>query len=131
MSGGVLSRKTVITTTAPIDVVVNPNNVNIYSESLAVAGFATTTILSYTVPALKKFKLQAISYSGDNRSVYQVELNTSVIAKQRLYFTEYNGSFDFFGLELAAGDIIQLIVENKANSVSDFNGNLIGRVDNA
>lgn len=132
MSGGILSRKVVVSTPyEPIDVVFGSNNLNLYNESLSVAGLDTVTILTYTVPTGKKFKLQSIDYSGDNRSVFTVGLNASVISKQRLYYTQYKGTFEFYNLEFVAGDIIKLIVENKTNNPADFNGNLIGRIDNA
>lgn len=131
MSGGILSRKVTIQTTTPIDVLISPANTNVYNESLSVAGLGTVTILTYTVAANRQFKLQGIAFSGGNKAVYSVELNGSIIAKQITYYTKFNGDFIFYNYELVAGDIIKLIVENKTNTVADFNANLIGRLDSA
>jgi hypothetical protein len=102
---------------------------NTYGESLNVAGFGTSTIINYTVPAGKKMVLGSISASGENRAVYTVEVNNSTQAKKRSYFTEYNVFFDAFKIELIAGDNLKVIVENRTNSVADFNANFTATLD--
>lgn len=132
MSGGVLSRKVAISTPdGPIDVVFSTPNVNQYNEVLSLAGLATSTIITYTVPVGKIFSLQSIDYNGENKAIYSVDLNASVISKQHAYYTDLKGRFLFNNLEFVAGDIIKLIVENKTNKPANFNANLLGRVDNA
>ena len=107
------------------------STINSYSEANSVAGSATVTILTYTVPALKELRLKRIEYSGTNRSEFLVDVNSSTIAKQRIYYSGYNGYFGFNDLPFVAGDIIEIIVENKTNSVADFNSNLQGNLRDA
>jgi len=104
------------------------DSINIYNEVLALAGFATASILTYTVPVGKKFQLTRFDYSGENRAVYTVELNSDVIAKKRGYLVGYDGEFIFTSLLLAAGDIVTLKVENNSTTTANFNTNIQGRL---
>ena len=115
----------------PVSITVSGAVTNNYAESLSVAGLATNTVINYTVPASKIFKVLRIDVSGTNRSVFEVEINASTAAKRRIYFTKYNEVFEFNSLELVANDNIKIIVENKTNSTADFNANLIGILDDA
>lgn len=102
---------------------------NIYDEANSVAGGATITVITYVVPVSKEFRLLRIEFSGTNRGEYIVDINSSTEAKKRTYFTDYNGSFEFGSLLLAAGDTLKLIVENKNGIASgDFNGNIQGKL---
>jgi hypothetical protein len=104
---------------------------NTYNEANSVAGLATATVIDYTVPVTKEVKLKTIECSGDNRAIFKVEINTVTQAKKRTYFTEYNCSFESFNLILNAGDNIKVIVENKSNSIADFNANFLGVIQDA
>lgn len=102
---------------------------NQYGESLSVAGLGTSTIINYTVPVGKKIVLGTINASGENRAVYTLEINSITQAKQRSWFTEYNVKFDALKIELVAGDNLKVIVENKTNSIADFNANFTATLD--
>ena len=106
------------------------NPINLYSEILSLASLATSNVILYTVPVSKKLKVKRIDFSGENRATFSVDVNGSIQSKKRLYFTRYNGEF-ILDLNLIAGDVIRLIVENNTNSVADFNGNLQGQLTDA
>jgi hypothetical protein len=102
-----------------------------YNESPSVAGLATATIINYTVAVGKTLTLVLSDVSGDNRGKYRVELNGSVIAKRRTYYTDYDNIFKFANIKLVEGDNIKIIVENQSNLTGDFNANLQGSVKDA
>jgi len=105
---------------------------NVYGESSSVAASSTATIIDYTVGALKEFRLKRIEFSGTNRGVYIVEINSNTQAKKRTYYTRFDDYFDFEELKLNAGDNLKLIVENKStNMTGDFNANLQGNLRDA
>lgn len=105
--------------------------INSYNELLSVAGLATGDLLLYTVPVGKTLKLQRIDFSGENKAVYKIDINGSIQAKKRTWYTSYNDYITFNNLTLNAGDIVKLIVENKTNMTADFNGNLQGKLSDA
>jgi hypothetical protein len=105
--------------------------INSYNELLSVAGLATGDLLLYTVPVGKTLKLQRIDFSGENKAVYKIDINGSIEAKKRTWYTSYNDYIIFNNLTLNAGDIVKLIVENKTNMTADFNGNLQGKLSDA
>ncbi len=105
--------------------------VNSYSEILSLAGLATATVVLYTVAAGKQLQLKRIDFSGENIAVYSIDVNNSIEAKRRTYYTNFNGEIIFNDLLLVEGDVIKLIVENKTNMTADFNGNLQGRLQDA
>tara|TARA_R110000851_G_scaffold85715_3_gene186249 strand:+ start:78 stop:536 length:459 start_codon:yes stop_codon:yes gene_type:complete len=123
----------VVGNTTPIEVDFNEigETVNSYSEILSLAGLATSTVVLYTVATGKKLKLKRIDFSGGNRAIYSIDVNNSIEAKHRTYYTNYNGEIIFNDLLLVEGDVIKLIVENKTNMTADFNGNLQGRLQDA
>jgi hypothetical protein len=107
-------------------------SINEYSESLSVAASATTTIIDYTVAALKELRLKRIDFSGTNRGVYTIEINSTTEAKKRTYYTKLEDYFVFEDLKLNPGDNLKLIVENKnTNMTGDFNANLQGNLRDA
>jgi len=114
-----------------IDPSATGNVLNIYQESLSIAGSATATILTYTVPVGKYFVIKRIDYSGSSKGTFTIDINSNVESKQRLYCTSFNGSFQMENLKIVAGDTIKLIVENNTNNTANYNGNLIGNLDNA
>jgi len=117
--------------TIKVEFATSGSPLNEYDEANSVAGLATETILDYTVPALKKVTLGTVSASGENRAVYKVEINSTTKAKKRSYFTEYNVEFPEFKTKLVAGDNVKIIVENKTNSIADFNASFTGTIDDA
>ena len=123
----------IVGNTSPIEVdfVEGGELLNSYNEILSLAGLATDDIVLYTVPVAKELRLQRIDFSGDNKAIYKIDINGSVEAKKRTWYTHYNDSIIFNNLLLVAGDVVKLIVENKTNSTADFNGNLQGKLYDA
>jgi hypothetical protein len=130
--GTIISRNIKVSNTADnplyVDFTEAGESINVYSEILSLAGLASADLVLYTVPAGKQLKLKRVDYSGGNRAIYQITLNANTIAKQRIYYLDFNGSFEFTDYVLEAGDIVKLLVENKTNMTADFNGNLQGKL---
>ena len=105
--------------------------INLYAEANSVAGLSTITVLTYVVPAGKTFRLSMLDFSGENVAEYILDVNSSTQFKYRTYYTQFNGSAEFSALEYVEGDTIKIIVENKGNSVADFNANIQGRLADA
>ena len=97
-----------------------------YDEANSVAGSGTATILTYTVPVGKVLILRRIDFSGSNRGIYQVRKNTNTFSQKRTYYTKFDDYFEFVDQEFAAGDIVDLVVENRSTSIGDFNATLQG-----
>ncbi len=104
---------------------------NIYGETLALAGLGTSDVINYTVPVGKVFTLKSAEFSGENKGVFSILINSVVEAKKRTWFVSFNGDFYFSDLILSAGDNIKLNVQNESNSIADFNGNIQGKLDDA
>lgn len=104
--------------------------INIYNDSLAVAASSTVTIVSYTVPALKKLLLDLVEFNGCNIAEYRVKIGAVIEAQKWTYFSgPLNGEFFYNGLEITTGTTILLEVENFRPSVADFHGRILGRLD--
>jgi hypothetical protein len=127
--------RVIVGNSEPIEVAVVEGGVgvtvNSYGEILSLAGLATATVVLYTVAIGKELQLRRVSFSGGNKAIYSIDINNSIEAKQRTYFTSYNGEIIFNDLLLVEGDVIKLVVENKTNMTADFNGNLQGRLQDA
>lgn len=108
------------------------NNIIQYDEIVNVAMGATETVLSFTVPNTGTFYLTRINFSGDCISEFDLQINGSVNAKQRLYYTKFNSIFDYTsssipGYNLIGGTIINVIVTNYSlQGVGSFNATLEG-----
>lgn len=102
-----------------------------YNETSSVAGLASATIIDYTVAVNKEVIIKSISASGENKAVYTVEVNNNKIDLKRSFYTEYNVDFNVRDLVLSQGDNLKVKVENKTNSVADFNSNFIGNLRDA
>lgn len=87
-------------------------------------GIETIEIINLTVPIGKGWDLQDASVSGDNRSVFTIEVNSSVVDKKRIYYTKFNTEFNFKNYGITEGDNLKIIVENKTNSAATFNANI-------
>ena len=104
--------------------------INIYDDSLAVAASSTVTIVSFTVPALKKLLLDLVEFNGCNIADYRVKIGAIIEAQKLTYFSgALNGEFFWNGLEVPAGTVILLEVENFRPDPSDFHGRILGRLD--
>lgn len=107
---------------------------NIYSES-TLAGGATGTVCTYTVPVSKVFYLSSVSASGQNVATHKVKLNGSTIDRKNLWLgSNMHTEFDFktgqgidtIGFKLIAGDVVSLETENFRPSSSLFSGRIYG-----
>lgn len=97
-----------------------------YNEVFNVASGVTTTIVTYTVPALKTAVLERIDTSGENVGRYDITLNGSPFDTQRSYFgSEFNTLFEYTtgsaqGLVLNAGDVIAVTILHNRPFVGNF-----------
>lgn len=103
-----------------------------YSSVSSVASSSPTNILSYTVPALKKFDLILVECGGENIATYEVKIGAATIAKKRTYFGG-NLFTDFSfqtapnnGREFSAGQTIIVSVEHFRPSTSSFEARIVG-----
>jgi len=105
---------------------------NIFDQVTAVATSTQTTILSYTVPASKQFKLQLVEASGENIATYEIYRDTTLEAKRRTYwgagldivlqFIQTNSA----GLVFTAGEKIEIKVEHERPMSGDFDARILG-----
>lgn len=100
-----------------------------YNEVSSVATGANTDIVTYTAPPGVVTYLSKIDFSGDNIAKFSVDLNGTVIDKQRTYFGgDLNGTFNYAngsrGLLLSPGDVVTLKVIHARPSAGDFNGRI-------
>lgn len=88
-------------------------------------GIGDITVLSLTVPLGKGLLLYNMQGSGDNKALYRVEVNGSVVCKVRTYYTNYNTPLvDLGELPLVEGDLVEIIAESKTNEPAGFNATL-------
>lgn len=104
----------------PVDPTTRGVSKSEYNEVSAVA-LQTLVVLSKTIIAGSGIDITSAECSGDNRSIFSVEINGSIKNKKRIYYTKYNTNFNFHELELLEGDKIEIKVENKTNQPGDFN----------
>jgi hypothetical protein len=106
-----------------------------YDETASpIAGGGTGTVVSYTVPVGKTFRLRHASASGDNIAEFFVKVNGATVAKKRSWYTDYNAEFFFGpsdggGYVAVAGDIVTIEVNNFGPNPGDFNGTIFGRTE--
>jgi hypothetical protein len=105
--------------------------VSTYAEISSLAASTLTTIVSYTVPALKKFQMDQVQVSGCNVATYTVLEDATTISKKRSYWADFNQEFDFFGLEFAAGKVITVKVIHERTGPGDFEARITGALLNA
>ena len=106
--------------------------INVFDLIAGVVAGVETTIVTYTVPANKKFEISRVQFSGTNISTFFVYVNASIIATTRTMFgSNLSGEFVFnsssgLGLEVAAGDVITLKTTHPRLYVGDFDGRIMG-----
>jgi hypothetical protein len=105
---------------------------NIYNSASAVPSMSLTPIVTYLVPAGKKFFLGFIQCSGENTARYQVQLDTDVIDVKRTYWGGgMNVEFEFTddvhkGLEVASGVTISVKVYHDRPYTGNFDAKILG-----
>lgn len=95
-----------------------------FGEVNAVPSNATQSVLSYTVPLGEKSYIRNIRASGDNRAVYFIRKNLSVIREMRAWWTSFDAETSFAsadgGLLLEETDTIEILVWNKGVEPARF-----------
>ncbi len=104
----------------------NPNRIRVSNGLASVAGGATPTLLTFTVPAGKTLFLESIDCSGENIAEYSVFIDGAKAMTRRTYFSEFNTTFWFLGESVAQNKIIDVILNNFRPSISDFDSMMIG-----
>lgn len=107
----------------PVDPTTRGENKSEYNE-ISLAGLASGDIISFTVPVGKGVDLKVGECSGENLAIYEIQINGSTRSKKRTWWTEFNADFFLSELNAVAGDVVKIVVENKSNSTSFFNGTL-------
>lgn len=108
-------------------------SVSLYGEAASIAIGASQLILTYTVPVGLTLVLSNILYSGDSVGTFEVDFNSAPGAKGRLYFSQFNSSFNFSnkngGYSLPAGTVVNVVATNASQQgVASFNATLQGIV---
>ena len=121
--------------TSPVRIIPMGDDLTVYDETLGVTANTITDVISYTVPALKQVYIKHILASGTNVSVFTLEVNGSVVAKQRTYYTHFNTEFTFSpdpnaGLIYHEGDVIKVRAEHyNVAMAGDFNATVLMRIE--
>jgi len=102
---------------------------NIFDETTT-ASASTATIASYTIPSNKEFKINRIEFSGNNIARYFIEINSIKEAQKRTWFGgDLSGDFVFDSLLVDENIVISLKVENFRPTSGDFEGRILGVLD--
>lgn len=99
---------------------------NIYDNANAVPVNTETLINSYTVPVGKGFDLNAVSCSGNNIARFIIKVNSSIIQAKRTWWGGFNCDFNIIENILAAGDKVEIFVENNGETAEFFESTIIG-----
>lgn len=102
------------------------DKISVFSTSPSVGASVLTTIQSYTVPVGKTLLLKEIEVSGDNAAKYSVEIDSTLEARKRTYYSEFNETFNWNLLEVSAGSVIDVKVIHESDQVGDFDSRIIG-----
>ena len=101
----------------------------IYQEVNSLAGLSSADILTFNIPLGKKLKVSNIIVSGENKALFTVLVNNEKVATVRTWFCNFNAHVQM-EIDLTAGPL-KVSVENKSNSLADFNCTVIGRLSDA
>lgn len=106
--------------------------INTFGTAASVAQNIETTIVSYLVPAGKKFSLSRIDFSGSNIAKYNAYKDAADIGVSRTMFgSGLSGSMVFsdtcgLGLLVSAGETVIIKVVNPRSYVGDFEAKILG-----
>lgn len=101
----------------------------IYQEVNSLAGLSSADILTFNIPINKKLNISNIIVSGENKALFTVTVNNEKVATVRTWFCNFNAHFQM-GVDFTNGPL-KVSVENKSNSLADFNCTVIGRLSDA
>jgi hypothetical protein len=98
--------------------------VTAYNTASLVAA-ATTTVVSYTTPALVTSYIQKVYISGEQVGTYEIKLNSTTIIKTRTSVTRFSETIDLntgssFGVIASPGDIVSVLVTNSGSQSGNF-----------
>lgn len=99
--------------------------------SLAVApGAETGALFTYTVPALKKFLIDKVSFTGRSDALMRLKVDLVPIDFCQINWTSRFGELTYpnSGSEVAAGSTITVTVHNLGETSADYYGNVFGRL---
>lgn len=96
-----------------------------FQETSSVVPNAETLIFTKTVTDTKYF-IDKIEVSGENKAIYNIYLDSTLINRKRTYYTYLNDVFNFGEMELTTGQVIEVKVEHEGPTNADFNATLIG-----
>jgi len=103
---------------------------NIQGSVSSVASAATVSIVSFTVPVDKVFFLSLVEFNGNNIADYEVFRDATKLARKCSYFgAPLYGEFFFDALRFIEGEKVELKVTNFRPEVGDFDGRILGRLD--
>lgn len=107
------------------------DSVRIFSQALSVPAAIETNIVSYIVPAGKKFVFERISFSGTNIARYSVEVSAVLFDRFYTYwstsfFGERNYKTSGDGIFINSGQVITLKVSHNSSDFGDFYGSIEG-----
>lgn len=106
----------------------NGDKISVRGAISSLAASSLTTIQSYTVPVGKTLALKEIEVSGENAAEYTVEIDSTIEAKKRTYFTHYNTSFNWNDVRFSEGTVIDIRVIHQSDEVGDFDSRIIGEL---
>lgn len=100
----------------------------VYGEVDSIVIGASSTVLTYTVPAGKTLTLGKISVSSSSVSTFELDINGTTSGLIRIaYGANYNQVFDYTGYSVPTGTIILIKGTNfSQNDLATFNTTLIG-----
>lgn len=104
---------------------------SMYAESNSVSALGTVDVLTYIVPISKEFILSHCDFSGDNRGVFELLIDTNTFQKRRTSYLNYNDNFLVEDIIIVAGQEIKIRVENKSDMIGNFNVTIQGKLRDA
>lgn len=107
-----------------------------YGEQLNIAPATPTIVNTYTVPVGKKLILALIQAASDNRATFEVLIDSVLVAKRYTQVTILTTDFSFgsgllVGVEVSAGQTVDVSVNQNGPSNADMNATIFGELEDA
>ncbi len=102
--------------------------INTYAEVSAVAKDTLTTIVTYTVPVGKTFRLSRIEASGSRMGIFTTLSGATIIDTKRSYFDNYNVVAEFGDEEFPAETVLTVKILHSRPTAGDFEARITGKV---
>lgn len=110
----------------PIFVSSSTANFNEFQTVSAVPTTTPTLLFTYTVPVGKTLVMDLLKLGGDNVATFDIEIDSTIEGKGRIWHTSYKDKIEFNGLTLIAGQKIEVKVNHNRPSVGAFEARLLG-----